>query len=91
MRQLKREQIAVLSKILNANKDELLTLWLADQIYDVINDEKLAKMFGHSYSKIEVICVAEILVWKTMKLPTSLEVLKKAEQKVKSKQQELDF
>ena len=41
-RQLKREQIPILSEILKADKDELLTLWLADQIYAVVKDEKLA-------------------------------------------------
>ena len=42
LRQLKREQISILSEILKADKDELLTLWLADQIYAVVKDEKLA-------------------------------------------------
>lgn len=41
-RQLKKEQIPLLAEILKANKEELLTLWLADQIYDVIKDEDLA-------------------------------------------------
>ncbi len=42
LRQLKREQIPILSEVLKADKDELLTLWLADQIYAVVKDEKLA-------------------------------------------------
>ncbi len=42
LRQLKREQIPILSELLKADKDELLTLWLADQIYAVVKDEKLA-------------------------------------------------
>jgi transcriptional regulator with XRE-family HTH domain len=42
LRQLKREQIPVLAKILKANADELQTLWLADQIYAVVKDEKFA-------------------------------------------------
>ena len=42
MRQLKREQIAVLADILKANADELQTLWLADKIYAVVKDEKFA-------------------------------------------------
>jgi len=42
LRQLKRQQIPILSAILKADKDELLTLWLADQIYAVVKDEKLA-------------------------------------------------
>jgi hypothetical protein len=49
------------------------------------------KMFGHTYPKIEVISVEEILNGKTMKLPTSLNVLKKAERKTKNRQQKFDF
>lgn len=41
-RQLKRDQIPVIASILKAQTDELLTLWLADQIYAVLKDEKLA-------------------------------------------------
>jgi transcriptional regulator with XRE-family HTH domain len=43
VRQLKREQIPAIANILKADEDELLTLWLADQIYAVVKDEKLAK------------------------------------------------
>jgi len=39
------------------------------------------KMFGHSYPKITVISVQDILEGKKMYLPTSVEVLKKAERK----------
>lgn len=42
LRQLKREQISTIANILKADTDELLTLWLADQIYAVVKDEKLA-------------------------------------------------
>ena len=42
MRQLKREQIPILAETLKVDQDELLTLWLADQIYDVVKGEKLA-------------------------------------------------
>ena len=41
-RQLKREQIPIITNILKAYSDELMTLWLADQIYAVVKDEKLA-------------------------------------------------
>jgi transcriptional regulator with XRE-family HTH domain len=41
-RQLKKEQIPLLAEILKASSDELMTLWLADQIYAVVKDEKLA-------------------------------------------------
>lgn len=42
LRQLKRDQITVLADFLKADKDELLILWLADQLYDVVKDEELA-------------------------------------------------
>jgi transcriptional regulator with XRE-family HTH domain len=42
MRQLKREQIHIIAEILKVSSDELMTLWLADQIYAVVKDEKLA-------------------------------------------------
>lgn len=41
-RHLKREQIPLLAGILKANADELLVLWLADQLYDVVKDEDVA-------------------------------------------------
>ncbi len=41
-RQLKKEQIPTLAGILKADKDELITLWLADQVFDVIKDENMA-------------------------------------------------
>ncbi len=49
------------------------------------------KLFGHSYPKIEVVTVDDILQGKTMKLPTSLEVLKKAELKMKGNQEDFGF
>ncbi|MBK9455367.1 MAG: helix-turn-helix transcriptional regulator [Bacteroidetes bacterium] len=42
LRQLKREQIPVIAEVLKANLNELMTLWLADQIYAVVKDEELA-------------------------------------------------
>ena len=42
VRQLKREQITIIADILKASSDELMTLWLADQIYAVVKGEKLA-------------------------------------------------
>lgn len=41
-RQLKREQIPVIAEILKSDKEELLTLWLADQVMEVLNGEPLA-------------------------------------------------
>ena len=42
LRQLKREQIPIIAEILKTSSDELMTLWLADQIYDVVKDENTA-------------------------------------------------
>lgn len=42
LRQMKREQTPIIAQILKADKDELLTLWLTDQVYEVVQDEKLA-------------------------------------------------
>lgn len=40
-RNVKREQVVLLSKILDLDKNELLTLWLADRVYEVIKDDEL--------------------------------------------------
>ncbi len=42
LRQLKREQIIIIADLLKTSCDELMTLWLADQIYAVVKDEELA-------------------------------------------------
>ena len=42
LRQIKKEQIPILADLLKADKDELLILWLAEQLYDVVKDEKFA-------------------------------------------------
>lgn len=42
LRQRKQEQIPIIAKMLKFSSDELMTLWLADQIYAVVKDEKLA-------------------------------------------------
>lgn len=41
-RMAKREQVTVISKIFNVPEEDLLSLWLADKVYDVVKDEKLA-------------------------------------------------
>lgn len=41
-RQLKKEQIPLLAQILKTDENELTTLWLADQMYNVIEGEPLA-------------------------------------------------
>lgn len=41
-RQMRKEAIPIISKALKADEDELTTLWLADQIENVIQGEPLA-------------------------------------------------
>lgn len=41
-RVLKKEQIPLLAKVLKTDVKELTTLWLADQMYNVIEGEPLA-------------------------------------------------
>lgn len=41
-RKAKKDQVLHIAKILNASKDELLTLWLADQVVEVVQNEDLA-------------------------------------------------
>lgn len=38
----KREQVLQLAHVLNVNSEELITLWLADQVYDLVKNEKCA-------------------------------------------------
>jgi transcriptional regulator with XRE-family HTH domain len=40
-RNLKREHVLLLSKILDLNINELITLWIADRVYDVIENENM--------------------------------------------------
>lgn len=42
LRQLKRDQITILADILKVEKDELLTLWKANQIIDVTSGKDVA-------------------------------------------------
>jgi transcriptional regulator with XRE-family HTH domain len=41
-RRAKREQIPLIADILQADPEELLTLWLADQVAEVVADESVA-------------------------------------------------
>ena len=50
-RQIKKEQIAVLAEMLKTDKEELYTLWLADQLYNVIEGEPMADEALKSVSK----------------------------------------
>ena len=39
-RRAKREQVLKLAEMLETDKDELLTLWLAGQVFEIVQDEK---------------------------------------------------
>ncbi len=41
-RRAKREQVILLANILEADQEELVTLWLADKVYEVVKDENNA-------------------------------------------------
>jgi len=41
-RKAKREQVFIITKLLKADKNELLSLWLAEQVYSVIKDDEHA-------------------------------------------------
>ncbi len=41
-RQLRKDQIPLIAQILRANEQEFFTLWLTDQVMDVVKDEPLA-------------------------------------------------
>ncbi|MCK3686166.1 helix-turn-helix transcriptional regulator [Maribellus sp. YY47] len=41
-RKAKREQVIQLAELLEVDKDELLTFWLAGQVYELIKDEETA-------------------------------------------------
>lgn len=42
-RRAKREQVLLLAELLEADVNELLTIWLADQVYDLVKDEEDAR------------------------------------------------
>lgn len=50
-RQLKKEQIPILAQIFKVHKVELATLWLADQLMELIKDEPLAEKALNTVSK----------------------------------------
>lgn len=42
-RKAKREQVLKLAVLLNTNSEELLTLWLAGQVYELVKNENIAE------------------------------------------------
>lgn len=71
----------------------LITLYKADNLvkeskkYSLYNN----RMLGQTYPKIQVISIQDILDGSTIKVPTSISVLKQAEQKSKNIQTKMDF
>lgn len=41
-RRAKREQVLKLAELLQTDANELLTVWLADQVYEIVKDEETA-------------------------------------------------
>lgn len=53
-RRAKREQVFLLARLLNTDENELLTLWLADQVYDLVkNEENAAKALKVAERKVK--------------------------------------
>ena len=50
-RPVKKEQIPLFAKILKSNPDELTTLWLADQVMNILKNENLADEVLKSVTK----------------------------------------
>lgn len=42
-RRAKREQVLKLAELLQTDVNELLTVWLADQVYEIVKDEETAE------------------------------------------------
>lgn len=42
-RRAKRDQVIGLAKLFKADRKELLTLWLADRVYEIVQDESEAR------------------------------------------------
>lgn len=42
-RRAKREQVLKLAELLKTDVNELLTVWLADQVYEIVKDEEIAE------------------------------------------------
>ena len=57
-RKAKREQVLKLAEMLNTDKDELLTLWLADQLFDLVKNEALG-LKALKITELELLKVVE--------------------------------
>jgi len=56
-RSAKREQVLVIAKTLKVDKNELLILWLADKILDLVdNDEVALKALKEAEKQVKIKC-----------------------------------
>lgn len=53
-RKAKREHVKLIAKKLNVTEKELLTIWLADKVLDVVNNEKEIKNEVIKYVQNEI-------------------------------------
>ncbi|MDR0603225.1 MAG: helix-turn-helix domain-containing protein [Bacteroidales bacterium] len=53
-RRAKREQVYIIAGLLKVDKDELLSLWLADQVYSIVKDEKHASKALHGVDSLRL-------------------------------------
>ncbi len=53
-RKAKREHVKLIAQKLNVNEKELLTIWLADKVLDVVNNEKEIKNEVIKYVQNEI-------------------------------------
>lgn len=53
-RKAKREHVKLIAKKLNVNEKELLTIWLADKVLDVVNNENEIKNEVIKYVQNEI-------------------------------------
>jgi transcriptional regulator with XRE-family HTH domain len=58
-RKAKKEQVLLFAKVLKSNKNELLTLWLADQLIELSKGENIA---------LDAIHIAEQSIMKNSKI-----------------------
>lgn len=42
LRKAKRDQVVTIAKVLEVDPNQLLALWLADQVFDIVKDEVMA-------------------------------------------------
>ncbi|MDR0602950.1 MAG: helix-turn-helix domain-containing protein, partial [Bacteroidales bacterium] len=54
-RRAKHEQVYIIAGLLKIDKDELLSLWLADQVYSVVKDEKHASKALHGVDYLRLV------------------------------------